>query len=96
MRRCVLFGSMIFGFQEFFHGAFYKFIIKGPVYWNPIELKTNFDNNHQDSQMERLRLETMYVCGGIKLFKGGVKSRLKFKIRLKNGLNFLPSRVCKE
>lgn len=75
MRRCILFGSMIFGFQEFFYGAFNKFMIKGPVYWNLIELKTNFGNNHRDSQMERLRLETMYVWG-IKLFKDGVKSRL--------------------
>lgn len=46
MRRCVLFGSMIFDFQEFFYWAFNNFMIKGPIYWNLIELKTNFGDNH--------------------------------------------------
>lgn len=46
MRRCILFGSMIFDFQEFFYWAFNKFMIKGPIYWNLIELKTNFGDNH--------------------------------------------------
>lgn len=84
-----------FCFQEFYYGTFDKLVIKGPVSWCLIKQKTNFGNNHWDSQMERLILETMYVWG-IKLFKDGVKSRLKFRIRLNNGLNLLTSGVCIE